>query len=245
MVDSPQGRPSRAISAGRPIFCARYDVAWDIAYRCFGGRVGRGTMTVPVVNPRPIVASVSDGPPCCAIACPTLHGARIKCMPECQHDRRRSKSARRNNCSSTRWTPLARPHALHFAGRGPVGGRGRKTIPAATVYCHYLDLYHAEKARRHAGNDLAESHAGLLVRFSPSGGRPGRAAVECPRRGGTDAGIVARGAPATGSRRGPHRKHRQPARPLVARGDADAVCHGDPPRVVEGHGLSWPRETGR
>ena len=37
----------------------------------------------------------------------------------------------------------------------------------ATVYCHYLDLYHAEKARRHAGNDLANLTLGCSSDFPP------------------------------------------------------------------------------
>jgi len=37
----------------------------------------------------------------------------------------------------------------------------------ATVYCHYLDLYHAEKARRYAGNDLANLTLGCSSDFPP------------------------------------------------------------------------------
>ena len=82
-----------------------------------------------------------------------------------------------------------------------------------------------------------KSQARMFGRFSAASRRSGRAAVQCPGRGGTYAGFIARGAPAIRARRHPHHQHRQPQRPLVARRNAEAVCHGNPPRVVAGHVL--------
>jgi 16S rRNA (guanine1207-N2)-methyltransferase len=40
--------------------------------------------------------------------------------------------------------------------------------PGATVYCHYLDLYRAELARRHVGNSLANLTLGCSPDFPPA-----------------------------------------------------------------------------
>ena len=42
-----------------------------------------------------------------------------------------------------------------------------RRFSAAHVYCHYLDLYHAEKARRHPGNDLPNLTLGCSSDFPP------------------------------------------------------------------------------
>ncbi|MGO9110496.1 MAG: class I SAM-dependent methyltransferase [Thermoguttaceae bacterium] len=50
-------------------------------------------------------------------------------------------------------------------GLAQLAAAAARGFPSAAVYCHYLDLYRAEKARRHAGNDLANLSLGCSSDF--------------------------------------------------------------------------------
>ena len=52
-------------------------------------------------------------------------------------------------------------------GVAQLAAAAARRFPSAAVYCHYLDLYHAEKARRQAGNDLANLTLGCSSDFPP------------------------------------------------------------------------------
>ncbi len=52
-------------------------------------------------------------------------------------------------------------------GVAQLAAAAAQKFSAATVYCHYLDLYRAEKARRHVGSDLANLTLGCSSDFPP------------------------------------------------------------------------------
>ena len=52
-------------------------------------------------------------------------------------------------------------------GLAQLAAAAAKRFPAAAIFCHYLDLYHAEKARQHAGSDLANLTIGCSSDFPP------------------------------------------------------------------------------
>jgi 16S rRNA (guanine1207-N2)-methyltransferase len=52
-------------------------------------------------------------------------------------------------------------------GVAQLAAAAARRFPGATVYCHYLDLYQAEQARRHAGNDLKNLTLGCSSDFPP------------------------------------------------------------------------------
>ena len=155
--------------------------------------------------------------------------------------RPRSKSAPRNNCSSTRWTP-SRPAACYALRRAwPSWLPWRRAgFPAQTVYCHYLDLYRAEQARRHAGNGLANLTLGCSPDFPPQS--VDLAALPFSAQG--EAELTRELLQEAHQRLEPRgvllASTDNPARSLVARGNAEAVCQGDPPGIAERNGLSRP-----
>ena len=80
----------------------------------------------------------------------------------------RLQSARRNDCSSTRSTPSRRSAVLCTSqGVAQLAAAAAQRFPAAAVDCHYLDLYRAEKARRYAGDGLANLTIGCSADFPP------------------------------------------------------------------------------
>ena len=52
-------------------------------------------------------------------------------------------------------------------GVAQLAATAARRLPSASVYCHYLDLYQAEAARRHAGNDLANLEIGCSSDLPP------------------------------------------------------------------------------
>ena len=52
-------------------------------------------------------------------------------------------------------------------GLAQLAAAAARRFPGAAVSCHYLDLYRAEKARRHAGSDLANLTIGCSSDFPP------------------------------------------------------------------------------
>ena len=52
-------------------------------------------------------------------------------------------------------------------GVAQLAAAAARRFSSATVYCHYLDLYHAEKARQYAGNTLANLTLGCSSDFPP------------------------------------------------------------------------------
>ena len=52
-------------------------------------------------------------------------------------------------------------------GVAQLAAAAARRFSAASVYCHYLDLYHAETARRQAANDLPNLTLGCSSDFPP------------------------------------------------------------------------------
>ncbi len=63
----------------------------------------------------------------------------------------------------------ARPSRMLCTSQGvaQLAAAAARRFPSAAVYCHYLDLYQAEKARQQAGNDLANLTLGCSSDFPP------------------------------------------------------------------------------
>ena len=52
-------------------------------------------------------------------------------------------------------------------GAAQLAAAAARRFPSASVYCHYLDLYRAEKALHYVGNDLGNLTLGCSSDFPP------------------------------------------------------------------------------